>query len=155
MRPRFSTDRHQETSDYGEELSPFDRIVARLHILLPGLFSILAIAWVLAVLLVPRPVFESPEERKQFVQRLGGSGSETGPILLVASWCGACKYLEKVLQQEGIPYLRGDIESNMSARDLYERATQRSSRTIPKVIIGDYLVSHSLKSIKESLAQQR
>ena len=88
----------------------------------------------------PVELFKTDDERASFVREIGADDA-ISVIVLKTSWCGACRALEDSLVEAQIPFADVDIERSRAGARIFERAVNAgSSRAVPKVILGRFLV---------------
>jgi mycoredoxin len=74
-----------------------------------------------------------PLARADDAVALRSLGSEPTVTLYGASWCSACKSLEKELRERSVPFTLVDVEQNPRAYDVARRATGKSVIPISSV----------------------
>lgn len=117
----------------------------------PLLVIVGAIVWIFLYSSLPKDVFATEDERRNFVISVG-ENPEKRVIALVTSWCPACKAMEGYLQQSGIPFVRLDIEQSPIGRRLYDRSVELTgARGIPQVIVDRTWIGHSFSSVVAAL----
>ncbi len=67
-----------------------------------------------------------PIARADDAVALRSLGSEPTVTVFGASWCSACKSLEKDLRERSIPFALVDVDQNPRAYDVAKRATGKS-----------------------------
>jgi glutaredoxin len=154
MRKRPDSDQFEIDQSSGQP--GFGAFLSASHRWLPALLVSLLFGYLAVTTFEKKPVFESVAQRQEYYGKLGLTENEPMPVVLVTSWCPACRNLEKQLHAEGVKFLRADIEENKVAGELFERCRRAGySNTIPKVLLGDQVVPNSAKAIKNLLAQSR
>ena len=67
-----------------------------------------------------------PVARADNAVALRSLGSEPTVTMYGASWCSACKSLEKELRERSVPFTLVDVDQNPRAYDVAKRATGKS-----------------------------
>jgi mycoredoxin len=66
-----------------------------------------------------------------------GAAYDGKVILYATAWCGYCKKVRELLEENGIPYHEYDIEKSSVGREQYKRL---GGKGVPVLLIGDVVV---------------
>jgi hypothetical protein len=104
---------------------------------------------------VKTPLFGSESEASRFYSQIGVGDPGNSPIMLVASPCDSCTQLQTALYNEGIGFEEVDVSTPHGAA-LFELASSTSSsKELPKLVIGMYLVRPDTDAVKRVLGTKR
>lgn len=85
------------------------------------------------------------------------SGSPSGAIpdvtMYTTTWCGYCKRLKRMMQDDGINFAEVDIETTPGTAEIVERVNN-GNQTVPTLVFtdGSAMTNPSLAKVKEKLA---
>lgn len=69
-------------------------------------------------------------------RELGKDMGEKPVIAFVTEWCPACRAAERYFSEEGIAYIRADIEESEPARRHFEELSGQTGMGIPQIVVG-------------------
>jgi glutaredoxin len=84
-----------------------------------------------------------------------GVPTSTKVIAFVADYCPACRYTESYLHEQGIAYVRADIEKDAQAKEAFRQLSRKVSigSGIPRLVVGNsVLVGFNAQKFSEALA---
>ena len=83
-----------------------------------------------------------------------GSHSGTTPdvTMYTTTWCGYCKRLKRMMQDDGINFAEVDIETTPGTAEIVERVNN-GNQTVPTLVFADgsAMTNPSLARVKEKL----
>ncbi|MBJ7505703.1 MAG: mycoredoxin [Acidimicrobiaceae bacterium] len=73
--------------------------------------------------------------------------------MYTTTWCGYCKRLKRMMQDDGINFVEVDIETTPGTADIVERVNN-GNQTVPTLVFADgsAMTNPSLARVKEKLA---
>ena len=79
--------------------------------------------------------------------------SKTDFVMYSTQWCGYCKRLKAMLNQDGITFTEIDLEHDADAVAIVERVNN-GNQTVPTLVFADgsAMTNPSLAKVKEKLA---
>jgi len=83
----------------------------------------------------------------------GQSGATPDVTMYTTTWCGYCKRLKRMMQDDGINFVEVDIETTPGTADIVERVNN-GNQTVPTLVFADgsAMTNPSLARVKEKLA---
>ncbi len=83
----------------------------------------------------------------------GQSGATPAVTMYTTTWCGYCKRLKRMMQDDGINFVEVDIETTPGTADIVERVNN-GNQTVPTLVFADgsAMTNQSLAKVKEKLA---
>lgn len=83
----------------------------------------------------------------------GPSGATPDVTMYTTTWCGYCKRLKRMMQDDGINFVEVDIETTPGTADIVERVNN-GNQTVPTLVFADgsAMTNPSLARVKEKLA---
>lgn len=91
------------------------------------------------------------------VESGSSSSSPSGAIpdvtMYTTMWCGYCKRLKRMMQDDGINFAEVDIETTPGTAEIVERVNN-GNQTVPTLVFtdGSAMTNPSLAKVKEKLA---
>ena len=91
------------------------------------------------------------------VESSSSSSSQSGAIpdvtMYTTTWCGYCKRLKRMMQDDGINFAEVDIETTPGTAEIVERVNN-GNQTVPTLVFtdGSAMTNPSLAKVKEKLA---
>lgn len=91
------------------------------------------------------------------VESGSSSSSPSGAIpdvtMYTTTWCGYCKRLKRMMQDDGINFAEVDIETTPGTAEIVERVNN-GNQTVPTLVFtdGSAMTNPSLAKVKEKLA---
>ena len=81
------------------------------------------------------------------------SGATPDVIMYTTTWCGYCKRLKRMMQDDGINFAEVDIETTPGTAEIVERVNN-GNQTVPTLVFADgtAMTNPSLAKVKEKLA---
>lgn len=83
------------------------------------------------------------------------STSSTTPAVTMytTTWCGYCKRLKRMMQDDGINFVEVDIETTPGTAEIVEKVNN-GNQTVPTLVFtdGTAMTNPSLAKVKEKLA---
>ncbi len=81
------------------------------------------------------------------------SGATPDVTMYTTTWCGYCKRLKRMMQDDGINFVEVDIETTPGTADIVERVNN-GNQTVPTLVFADgsAMTNPSLAKVKEKLA---
>lgn len=81
------------------------------------------------------------------------SGAIPDVTLYTTTWCGYCKRLKRMMQDDGINFAEVDIETTPGTAEIVERVNN-GNQTVPTLVFADgsAMTNPSLAKVKEKLA---
>ncbi len=81
------------------------------------------------------------------------SGATPDVIMYTTTWCGYCKRLKRMMQDDGINFAEVDIETTPGTAEIVERVNN-GNQTVPTLVFvdGSAMTNPSLARVKEKLA---
>ena len=81
------------------------------------------------------------------------SGSGASVTMYTTVWCGYCKRLKRMMQDDGIAFTEVDIEQTPGTAEIVEQVNN-GNRTVPTLVFADgsAMTNPSLAKVKEKLA---
>ena len=72
--------------------------------------------------------------------------------MYTTTWCGYCKRLKRMMQDDGINFVEVDIETTPGTADIVERVNN-GNQTVPTLVFADgsAMTNPSLARVKEKL----
>ena len=79
--------------------------------------------------------------------------SKTDFVMYSTQWCGYCKRLKAMLNQDGITFTEIDLEQDPDAAAIVERVNN-GNQTVPTLVFsdGESMTNPSVAKVKEKLA---
>ena len=79
--------------------------------------------------------------------------SKTDFVMYSTQWCGYCKRLKSMLNQDGITFTEIDLEHDADAAAIVERVNN-GNQTVPTLVFsdGEAMTNPSVAKVKEKLA---
>jgi mycoredoxin len=73
--------------------------------------------------------------------------------MYTTTWCGYCKRLKRMMQDDGINFAEVDIETTPGTAEIVERVNN-GNQTVPTLVFADgsAMTNPSLAKVKEKLA---
>ena len=83
----------------------------------------------------------------------GQSGATPAVTMYTTTWCGYCKRLKRMMQDDGIVFAEVDIEHVPGTAEIVERVNN-GNQTVPTLVFSDgsAMTNPSLARVKEKLA---
>ena len=80
------------------------------------------------------------------------SGVTPDVTMYTTTWCGYCKRLKRMMQDDGINFVEVDIETTPGTADIVERVNN-GNQTVPTLVFADgsAMTNPSLARVKEKL----
>jgi mycoredoxin len=74
-------------------------------------------------------------------------------VMYTTTWCGYCKRLKRMMQDDGIVFAEVDIEKVPGTAEIVERVNN-GNQTVPTLVFSDgtAMTNPSLAKVKEKLA---
>lgn len=81
------------------------------------------------------------------------AGSVAAVTMYTTTWCGYCKRLKRMMQDDGISFVEIDIEQTPGTAEIVEKVND-GNRTVPTLVFtdGSAMTNPSLAKVKEKLA---
>ena len=81
------------------------------------------------------------------------SGAIPDVTMYTTTWCGYCKRLKRMMQDDGINFAEVDIETTPGTAEIVERVNN-GNQTVPTLVFtdGSAMTNPSLAKVKEKLA---
>ena len=81
------------------------------------------------------------------------SGATPVVTMYTTTWCGYCKRLKRMMQDDGINFAEVDIETTPGTAEIVERVNN-GNQTVPTLVFADgsAMTNPSLAKVKEKLA---
>ena len=81
------------------------------------------------------------------------SGATPDVTMYTTMWCGYCKRLKRMMQDDGINFAEVDIETTPGTAEIVERVNN-GNQTVPTLVFtdGSAMTNPSLAKVKEKLA---
>ena len=81
------------------------------------------------------------------------SGATPDVTMCTTTWCGYCKRLKRMMQDDGINFAEVDIETTPGTAEIVERVNN-GNQTVPTLVFADgsAMTNPSLAKVKEKLA---
>ncbi len=81
------------------------------------------------------------------------SGATPDVTMYTTTWCGYCKRLKRMMQDDGINFAEVDIETTLGTAEIVERVNN-GNQTVPTLVFADgsAMTNPSLAKVKEKLA---
>ena len=81
------------------------------------------------------------------------SGAMPDVTMYTTTWCGYCKRLKRMMQDDGINFAEVDIETTPGTAEIVERVNN-GNQTVPTLVFADgsAMTNPSLAKVKEKLA---
>jgi mycoredoxin len=81
------------------------------------------------------------------------SGATPDVTMYTTTWCGYCKRLKRMMQDDGINFAEVDIETTPGTAEIVERVNN-GNQTVPTLVFtdGSAMTNPSLAKVKEKLA---
>ncbi len=81
------------------------------------------------------------------------SGATPDVTMYTTTWCGYCKRLKRMMQDDGINFAEVDIETTPGTAEIVERVNN-GNQTVPTLVFADgsAMTNPSLAKVKEKLA---
>ena len=81
------------------------------------------------------------------------SGATPDVTMYTTTWCGYCKRLKRMMQDDGINFAEVDIETTPGTAEIVERVNN-GNQTVPTLVFADgsAMTNPSLARVKEKLA---
>ncbi len=81
------------------------------------------------------------------------AGATPAVTMYTTTWCGYCKRLKRMMQDDGINFVEVDIETTPGTAEIVERANN-GNQTVPTLVFtdGTAMTNPSLAKVKEKLA---
>ena len=79
--------------------------------------------------------------------------AETDVTIYTTTWCGYCKRLKRMMQDDGINFVEVDIETTPGTAEIVEKVNN-GNQTVPTLVFvdGSAMTNPSLARVKEKLA---
>ena len=79
--------------------------------------------------------------------------AETDVTMYTTTWCGYCKRLKRMMQDDGISFAEVDIETTPGTAEIVEKVNN-GNQTVPTLVFADgtAMTNPSLAKVKEKLA---
>lgn len=80
------------------------------------------------------------------------SGTTPDVTMYTTTWCGYCKRLKRMMQDDGINFAEVDIETTPGTAEIVERVNN-GNQTVPTLVFADgsAMTNPSLARVKEKL----
>ena len=74
-------------------------------------------------------------------------------VMYTTTWCGYCKRLKRMMQDDGIVFAEVDIEKTPGTAEIVEKVNN-GNQTVPTLVFSDgtAMTNPSLAKVKEKLA---
>ena len=84
------------------------------------------------------------------------AGATPAVTMYTTTWCGYCKRLKRMMQDDGIAFAEVDIEQVPGTAEIVERVNN-GNQTVPTLVFSDgsAMTNPSLAKVKEKLAALR
>lgn len=81
------------------------------------------------------------------------AGATHDVIMYTTTWCGYCKRLKRMMQDDGINFVEVDIETTPGTAEIVEKVNN-GNQTVPTLVFtdGTAMTNPSLVKVKEKLA---
>ena len=81
------------------------------------------------------------------------SGAAHDVVMYTTTWCGYCKRLKRMMQDDGINFVEVDIETTPGTAEIVEKVNN-GNQTVPTLVFtdGSAMTNPSLAKVKEKLA---
>jgi len=81
------------------------------------------------------------------------AGATPAVTMYTTTWCGYCKRLKRMMQDDGINFVEVDIETTPGTADIVEKVNN-GNQTVPTLVFtdGTAMTNPSLAKVKEKLA---
>jgi mycoredoxin len=81
------------------------------------------------------------------------SGGAPAVTMYTTTWCGYCKRLKRMMQDDGINFVEVDIEQTPGTAEIVEKVNN-GNQTVPTLVFSDgsAMTNPSLAKVKEKLA---
>lgn len=81
------------------------------------------------------------------------TGATPAVTMYTTTWCGYCKRLKRMMQDDGIAFAEVDIEQVPGTAEIVERVNN-GNQTVPTLVFADgsAMTNPSLTKVKEKLA---
>ena len=79
--------------------------------------------------------------------------AEPAVTMYTTTWCGYCKRLKRMMQDDGINFVEVDIETTPGTAEIVEKVNN-GNQTVPTLVFADgtAMTNPSLAKVKEKLA---
>jgi len=80
------------------------------------------------------------------------SGTTPAVTMYTTTWCGYCKRLKRMMQDDGINFVEVDIETTPGTAEIVEKVNN-GNQTVPTLVFtdGTAMTNPSLAKVKEKL----
>ena len=80
-------------------------------------------------------------------------GATPAVTMYTTTWCGYCKRLKRMMQDDGIAFAEVDIEQTPGTAEIVEKVNN-GNQTVPTLVFSDgtAMTNPSLAKVKEKLA---
>ncbi len=81
------------------------------------------------------------------------TGATPDVTMYTTTWCGYCKRLKRMMQDDGINFVEVDIETTPGTAEIVEKVNN-GNQTVPTLVFtdGTAMTNPSLAKVKEKLA---
>ena len=81
------------------------------------------------------------------------AGATPDVTMYTTAWCGYCKRLKRMMQDDGINFVEVDIETTPGTAEIVEKVNN-GNQTVPTLVFtdGTAMTNPSLAKVKEKLA---
>ena len=81
------------------------------------------------------------------------AGATPAVTMYTTTWCGYCKRLKRMMQDDGINFVEVDIETTPGTAEIVEKVNN-GNQTVPTLVFADgtAMTNPSLAKVKEKLA---
>ena len=81
------------------------------------------------------------------------AGTTPAVTMYTTTWCGYCKRLKRMMQDDGINFVEVDIETTPGTAEIVEKVNN-GNQTVPTLVFtdGTAMTNPSLAKVKEKLA---
>ena len=81
------------------------------------------------------------------------AGATSAVTMYTTTWCGYCKRLKRMMQDDGINFVEVDIETTPGTAEIVEKVNN-GNQTVPTLVFtdGTAMTNPSLAKVKEKLA---
>jgi mycoredoxin len=81
------------------------------------------------------------------------AGATPDVTMYTTTWCGYCKRLKRMMQDDGINFVEVDIETTPGTAEIVEKVNN-GNQTVPTLVFtdGTAMTNPSLAKVKEKLA---
>ena len=81
------------------------------------------------------------------------AGATPAVTMYTTTWCGYCKRLKRMMQDDGINFVEVDIETTPGTAEIVEKVNN-GNQTVPTLVFtdGTAMTNPSLAKVKEKLA---